>query len=480
MGERVVGQGPLTRPRLGEGTNSSGFVGRTLCRLNPEKAAQNLENFRAGLSYLQSKYGNTPLISRLATKLSHYESNRRGMDGDGGRLREFTDSDLRGLEREEVISSLNEAQRGLLEGIKGVENLSKSQIEYIARYCENMINGGSERSFALEVGKTIALLFNHDIESTLSVEIMESLSRPQIEYLTQYCKDMVNNGYKQSFAAEVGIAMVLLFNDNIESVLPTEIDINNTVFSDNDRSMRQTAIESLSLMMEAHGASYADIAEYQENQQQESWSTKSLCMKYFLLQQRENAQESHTAYYLNENTEKTLQENYDNHFSTRELDQNFQPRFSSEREANEAKARFPKSVIIHKAFIGIVLKNLTKITCDKGRRGIEDMTASILSREGRTIKVQRGAPNKIALDGPKQGIADSTALGRPSARFNAGYIAEYTMPFCDIHDLFFMSPTFCCDGKSKQYREMYGMEHEIVCDLSHASRRIIQEPRTVS
>ncbi|MDR0715362.1 MAG: hypothetical protein LBF25_01065 [Puniceicoccales bacterium] len=118
-------------------------------------------------------------------------------------------------------------------------------------------------------------------------------------------------------------------------------------------------------------------------------------------------------YYLKDLTLKNLEDNFNYHFSTQELDSDFKSRFSSAKEANEAKIRFPKSVIMYKAFIGIALKKLTKITCNKGRNGIEDMTANVLSRDDMTIRVQRGATKVTSLNGPKQGIADSTALGRP-------------------------------------------------------------------
>jgi hypothetical protein len=62
--------------------------------------------------------------------------------------------------------------------------------------------------------------------------------------------------------------------------------------------MRRTAIEKLLSIIESNGASYDDIAEYQENQRSESWSNCSLCMKYFLLQQRQNFNKSCESYLL--------------------------------------------------------------------------------------------------------------------------------------------------------------------------------------
>ncbi|MDR1255326.1 MAG: hypothetical protein LBJ94_00120, partial [Puniceicoccales bacterium] len=247
------------KPHFGSG--HGGILGSFANRFNPEKATQNLENFREACAYLRGKYGDflpPKLANRLAAQLEHYQSNGRGVGGAGGRLSEFTDRDLSKLEkdikkevpdiedrlarRDTLIGSLDlsATQKSLLMSISGIEDLSTAQASHVAQYCEDMISNGNRRSFALEVGK----------------------------------------------------AMVTLYKSAIESLLPSTITLDRENSYDNDTvyvdvEMRRAAIGLLTGVMAENGADYSIMENYFQGQRGNSWTPAALSMKAFFLQQRD-------------------------------------------------------------------------------------------------------------------------------------------------------------------------------------------------
>ncbi len=139
---------------------------------------------------------------------------------------------------------------------------------------------------------------------------------------------------------------------------------------------------------------------------------------------------------------------------------------------------------MYKAFIGIALKKLEKVEYAPNEK---DPTTNLVLSSENALVVQRGCGNKKSLFG-KQGVAESTALGRPHGIFAGGRIMEYHIPFYAIHDLYFLSPQFSRDSHSfsdlprtkspfecDNFFLQYAPEHEVVCDLNCAlSRRLLK------
>ncbi|MDR1255328.1 MAG: hypothetical protein LBJ94_00130 [Puniceicoccales bacterium] len=447
------------RPHLGSG--HGGILGSFASRFNPEKATQNLENFRKAYTYLREKYGDflpPKLDSKLAAQLEHYQSNGRGVDGAGGRLSEFTDEDLSKLERdiEKEISNIKDVlakrdafigsldlsatQKSLLTSISGIEGLSAAQASYVAQYCEDIINNGNKESFALEIGKAMAILYKNGVESELPLTITLDRENPRD---------------------------------------------NDTVYRDVE--MRRTATEFLTRVMAENGANYIVMKDYFQSQQSNSWSFASLGMKAFFLQQRdlertdlrvEQGQDPMVAeaqrYFLqgfspnSPNPKKNLLEIFKDYKDS--LKKTFLKRPNSNGDwlgifrnywwkISFSEETYAKTVVLYKAFTGITLQHL-------------DMPEYI-DRENRTISLQRSLSLKH-VDKP-QGIADSTALDTPMDMNAAGGDTTILlrMPLCDVHALFFMSPELSTDN-SPIFKDSSGMEHEVICDMSHADKRILQ------
>jgi hypothetical protein len=445
------------KPHFGEGSGWNWMWGCLKCYFNPEKATQNLENFRKAYAYLREKYGDflpPKLDSKLAAQLEHYQSNGRGNSGGGGRLSEFTDEDLSKLERDierEVFDiedrlarrdaligsmDLSATQKNLLMNIAGIEDLSISQASYVAQYCEDLLSNGNGRSFALEVGKAMVILYKNNIESVLPSTIaIDSSSCPTTRnYLKEYDKGSCND----------------------------------TVYK--DAGMRRAATKLLTRVMAENGADYGIMKDYFKGQQDNSWSLASLGMKAFFLQQRdlertdlhvEQGQNPMVAeaqrYFLqgfspnSPNSNKNLLKIFENYLGCNSF----------------PEETYAKTVAMYKAFTGITLQHL-------------DMPEYI-DRENRTISLQRNLPLEYA-DKP-QGIADSTSLGTPLNPTGIGTdsVLSFKVPFCDVHALFFMSPELSNDDLSLksffennlQQKKWLGMEHEVICDMSHADREIL-------
>ncbi|MDR0715363.1 MAG: hypothetical protein LBF25_01070 [Puniceicoccales bacterium] len=188
--------------------------------------------------YLQNRFGGSipELNGRLTEKQQHYVGNRRGPGGEGGRLRTFTEKDLEKLEREAEA----ESSRVAIQPLDTVSERTQSDSEHTPSVTEEhqlpKVDSGETETF-----KNSLTQIQQDLLEEIGINVdnvgePDQLSCAQVKYITQYCENMVTNGNKRKFAVEVGKAMVILFNNDIESVLPEEVDINGTVFSENDKS----------------------------------------------------------------------------------------------------------------------------------------------------------------------------------------------------------------------------------------------------
>lgn len=151
------------------GTESTGIFGRFKCRFNPEQAAQNLKNFSDAVNYLRSKCNilGTRLDEKLTEQLNHYNSNGRGVNGNGGRLRAFTQDDFKNLEKECVRTSYTQGQRALLSKIDNIASCTIEQEAIILKYGESMIEHGYKEAYVLEVCQSMVKLYGAHIKDVL-------------------------------------------------------------------------------------------------------------------------------------------------------------------------------------------------------------------------------------------------------------------------------------------------------------------------
>lgn len=382
--------GNVDKPKLSRTRNT--WLGRFsvwLDRIFSSKTdrSKNLQDFRNAVSYLNNKYGDKipDLRTKLTEKLAHYQSNRRGIDGQGGRRRVFTEQDLKKLEDE---AKKEKFRKELLAGIGNTQLRTSAQREYIVQYCENMVANGNKIEYAIEVGK----------------------------------------------------AMNMLYAEGIESVLPQKpINIHKIAYNADGAEMRGAVTDKLRTIMSRHGADYRIMESYFEQQKQDSWNPLSLCMKYFYLQQRADPEQISEQYYLAT-------------YSQEELGAAFNEWYPSEGD----KKKYAKTVSMYQAFTAITLARLS----------FED--PSPVSQENRTITLHRGV-NSVNANSRKQGIADSTSLGEVDPKFSRDgmTVLEFTVPFCDVHALYFMSPELCDSSGS------YASEREVICDMSNAKIEIL-------
>ncbi|MDR1255469.1 MAG: hypothetical protein LBJ94_00885 [Puniceicoccales bacterium] len=388
----------LNRPEFGNVSNS--WLGRRFC--SRADASAHLDDFNRAIDYLNNKFGDSipELRKQLVEQQDYYQSNKRGIGGRGGRLRAFTDSDLKKLEREaenEMFrNSLNPMQQSLLEKI-GI----------------NVKNVGMPRN----------------------------VSPAQAKCIAQHCESMVAHGYKEEYAVKVGQSMAILYVNDIENkgFLPKIVSINQTVLSEAEVQRRANAKSFLGKIMSNNGANYEIMANYFYGQQNDSWSSESQHMKAFLLQQRADTAQN-ARYFLGRYTEQSLLNAFNGDVPDRET--------------------YANTIAMYDAFTAITLEHLDTIESNPSTR---------LSKENRTVELRRGIRSEHA-HATQEGIADSTSLGRPSHRFTGpGFtVLKYTVPFCDVHTLFFMSPELCWDGDWEEKLNL-GEEHEVVCDMSHCS-----------
>jgi hypothetical protein len=302
--------------------------------------------------------------------------------------------------------------------------------------------------------------------------------KQQAYYIVQYGMDMIRDGSKMEWVAQVCAGMAILYQKNIETYIPDEIsieknqspeDINQSmqdqkgiVFNPQFVKQRADAIVTLTEIMADYGVDYGIVSDYLKAQRYDSWDKLCCVMKYFLLQQQENMEKSVDAYYLGDHGAGP----YRQIFGIDKLREIFNEQIPTQDELDT----YTKAVAMYKAYTAIALgktkfnnKNLTNRTCIV-QRSMNRQTL-VSGYEGYDKVVLGGKFN-----GMKGGIADSTALGSPTFFFirKRNDIHEMTIPFSRIHAMYFISSELCYDDEqeSKNNTDIgFGGGHEFVCDL---------------
>jgi hypothetical protein len=279
-------------------------------------------------------------------------------------------------------------------------------------------------------------------------------------FIMHYGVSLLKDGYKLEFALEVCAAMMFLYEEGMEDLLPRNIgSVSDVVWAPIYVSMRKRASDKLKEIMKKYGANYKCIRKWCIAQQRSSWSDASYAVKYYLLQQRKDMSfDFNNIYYINK-------------LSLEEIGKISERFFSNSKIEPEI---FYNSIILCKALTAMALNKLE--------------LPGIINHETNTCIVQRGMRRKALVEvngydaikegeifsGPmKQGIADSVALGAPPPMFsNSAFfdVIEMEIPFSRFHFAYFLFPDFCKDNKCKDrfisLKAEEPSQHECLCDMS--------------
>jgi hypothetical protein len=120
-------------------------------------------------------------------------------------------------------------------------------------------------------------------------------------FIMRYGISLLKDGYKMDFAVKVCEAMILLYKEGMEELLPGNIgSVSDVVWAPEYVTMRKRITDKLKEIMGNNGANYECISKWINEQQGGSWTDGSCAVKYFLLQQRVNPNaDFNNIYYLN-------------------------------------------------------------------------------------------------------------------------------------------------------------------------------------
>jgi hypothetical protein len=338
-----------------------------------------------------------------------------------------------------------------------------------------MVGHGHPLEFAAEVYVLMEILCqpNMDNIATYSARISDTIplgqcTSSQRNYIIEYGIDMIRDGNKPEFAAQVCAAMAILYQEGIERVLPASIALNGESLEEAVKTitftgmdMRKTAEARLSTIMEQNGADFKIINWWASRFQRFGpWEGIACAVRYVLANQLTN--EAGTRHYLFE--DECIRCKYD--YSV--LVRNWKPKLLP-------------SIAFYKAFTGIALHKI-----------------EIPWKVGNTITVQRGffikgmqekyppAEQWETLGGEIAGLPgktiDSTSLGTPAHQFSSPpsrvVLELKKVPISRVFSVYFMSSSFCLDDmefdtKEEKLNNQYVDEHEIVCDVSGIKGKVV-------
>ncbi|MDR1590686.1 MAG: hypothetical protein LBR92_01665 [Puniceicoccales bacterium] len=294
---------------------------------------------------------------------------------------------------------------------------------------------------------------------------------------------MIEDGYTEKFANEVSSAIIILYQNTIDDLLPSDIgSVSDVVFAPEYITMRINVTNKLKQIMEDYDADYNIINRYLKGQQQNSWSEESLAMKYFLFTQRQDSNDFEKVYFWGGQKLSTLELKY-----VQDLVKNIQNRSNDNGLIlNIKKEKYARSVAFYKALTAIALNkvqvperiNHENNTCIL-QRGMK--REDLIKFYPEYAKINEG---EIFTDTMKHGIADSAALGASAPIFTNPKeydVLEIETPFSRIFAVYFISPELSFDGppyglpirkNSKDNKQHRGSEHEFVCDMSNLPIKI--------
>jgi hypothetical protein len=393
---------------------------------------------------------------------------------------------------EQLRDSVNE-NLARVPGSPTLDGCAHEQQGYIMQYGMDMFGHGHNPDFIAQVCAHIATLFQPNVDeisaqltqsirdfATISLERCspEQRSLRQQDFIIQYGMDMIRDGNKPEFAAQVCASMAILYQSGIEAHIPDQItlednqtpdaikrsmaDPTSVVFAPQFIAQRAVATQRLTGVMADNGANYDIMKNYLIQQGYFSWSEASCVMKYFLLQQRVNATQDENTYHLECAgfvTLENLRDQYNEYF---ELPDNL-----NENLLNQ----YTKTVAMYKAYTAIALNKIQFKGKDSTHRTCQLQRAMVRKKLIKSCKpAYKDVKEGETFAEMKGGIADSTALGPPVHFFTGPEydIFEMKIPFFRILAMYIMSPELCCDNDLKRKNDTKigaAVAHEVVCDM---------------
>ncbi|MDR2724104.1 MAG: hypothetical protein LBB25_02775, partial [Holosporaceae bacterium] len=292
-------------------------------------------------------------------------------------------------------------------------------------------------------------------------------SPEQQKYIEQYARQMIEGGDKAEFASSVCEAMAILYRNDIEEKMPNEININEAYSSfsriapgqSRYRKMRAAVTKHLKKIMEENGGNYEIMNSYLHDQQFGVDRQKSVAMRYFMSQQRQDPNEER---YLSADNAQTIEDAM----------KKYSEAYNQElKEASTNPEVYAKTVAMYKAFTAITLNKVNF----QGRN--ENQTCTVyhgLTTESLNERYpdykQTKAGDTVTI---KYNILEPTpirfidCIPDPDGHENEIYeIHEMKVPFNKIFVAYFMSPEMCEEGTSSRNIRNPLVQEAFICDLA--------------
>jgi hypothetical protein len=288
----------------------------------------------------------------------------------------------------------------------------------------------------------------------------------QQSFIIQYGLDMIHDGNKPEWAAQVCASIAILYQSGIERFLPPSIALAGETLAEaiktipvTGQTMRTNAEAQLETVMAQNNADLNIIKWWASNfQRQSMWQEIGGAVRHVLANQLTN--EVGVQHYSFGDEHIACKEHYD-------------------RLLPEWKTKLLPSIAFYKAFTAIALAKV-----------------EVPGKGDGTITVQRGfnlANMQAQYPPPEQWnivggeitrlpgrTMDSTSLGPPSSLYSneGNVVLEFKIPISRVFSAYFLSSMFCCDDISfnsdkKKMDDIFVSEHEIVCDVSQIKGKIV-------
>jgi cytohesin len=328
-----------------------------------------------------------------------------------------------------------------------------------------------------------------------SQEGFEKCSAEQQKFILVYAEQMIRSGDKPEFALNVCKDMIFLYQQKIDKELPAKIEQGGDV-----TGIIKT-VEALKTIMGDNSRNYGIINCYFDRQIASSEGLVSQAMQYYLLTQRQDADDMENNYY------------FGGHIPDPEIKAEYKGASDAERAEfgrkytmyrfgdpktytrDELKAKFEKvcqkycegnqekyaqTVAMYKAFVAIALdkidfpgKNLGEKTV-QAFRGVRPEPIAALDPNYNQVAESSGT---IVT---KHAIAESVSIGSPLAEFNGPGTDthEFNVPFARISAPYFLH--LYDNGGNNPRPESFWLQRELVCDLSGLEAKVKRNKLTIN
>jgi uncharacterized protein (UPF0147 family) len=346
--------------------------------------------------------------------------------------------------------------------------------------------------------KYVAILLRENTLSPQANEALKEIGRmenfsnctpAQRAYIKEYAQQMIEGGDKKEFALAVAADMVLLYQGKIDEKLPDEIKKNGDVAG------IVASVETLKSIMEANGGDYKIINHYFDRQMASAEGQASQAMQYYLLTQRQDADDMENKYYFGgrepdpESKERYKKEKKSGHpmegkkynmysnsplktYTRNELEAKFEK--ACKKSCGGDREKYGKTVTMYKAFTAIALDKMDF----PGKNPDHTVTVCRGVNRQALCDAYPGYEEQVKTTGHatiKHAMGESTSIGDPIRSFNGSGTDTHTfkVPLARI-----MAP-YCLhlfpeDGMYRGGPDSFWEQREFVCNLQGLEAEVKQ------